>query len=150
MYTDCNAVFTFTAHPPTLADITDVSNDGKTCKAIYDEWIDTFASGTAPAEGNPPTCICKSNFEIAETMNTPVRSSVFVKKFTFIFKIFAYYRLTNYYQNHRRYVKSRDDTQLLAEESQISEKPDSDCSPYDLDGEIPIGKRPFYPCNNSI
>ena len=73
MYTDCEAVFTFTNHPPTAADITDVRNDGKTCKAIYDEWIETFASGTPQNETPPPTCICKSNFEIAETMNTPVR-----------------------------------------------------------------------------
>lgn len=125
MYTDCQAQFTFTTHPPTLADITDVSADEKSCKTIYDEWIETFSSGTAP-NGNPPTCICKQNFEIAETMNTP---------------IFAYYRLTNYYQNHRRYVKSRDDTQLLAEKSYISTEADSDCSPYDK-----IGERPIAPC----
>ncbi|CBY11111.1 unnamed protein product [Oikopleura dioica] len=117
--------FTFTTHPPTLADITDVSADEKSCKTIYDELIDTFSSGTAP-NGNPPTCICKQNFEIEETMNTP---------------IFAYYRLTNYYQNHRRYVKSRDDTQLLAEKSYICTEADGDCSPYDK-----IGERPIAPC----
>lgn len=39
-----------------------------------------------------------------------------------------YYGLTNYYQNHRRYVKSRDDDQLLG---RISRTPSSDCDPFD-------------------
>lgn len=43
--------------------------------------------------------------------------------------VFMYYGLTNYYQNHRRYVKSRDDNQLLGEFSSIS----SDCAPFDRD-----------------
>lgn len=30
--------------------------------------------------------------------------------------IFLYYRLTDYYQNHRRYVRSRDDSQLMGDE----------------------------------
>lgn len=40
--------------------------------------------------------------------------------------VFLYYGLTNYYQNHRRYVKSRDDNQLLGDFSSAS----SDCSPF--------------------
>ncbi len=32
----------------------------------------------------------------------------------------------NYYQNHRRYVKSRDDNQLLGKTSRVS----TDCQPY--------------------
>ena len=40
-----------------------------------------------------------------------------------------YYGLTNYYQNHRRYVKSRDDNQLLG--NNIDPKDlNSDCEPY--------------------
>jgi len=34
--------------------------------------------------------------------------------------------LINYYQNHRRYVKSRDDNQLLGKTSAVS----TDCQPY--------------------
>jgi len=41
--------------------------------------------------------ICTVNITITEDMNGP---------------IFFYYQLTNFYQNHRRYVKSRSDTQL--------------------------------------
>lgn len=47
--------------------------------------------------------------------------------------------LTNYYQNHRRYVKSRDDEQLLG---RLSLTPSSDCTPfaYTDDG------KPIAPC----
>jgi hypothetical protein len=30
--------------------------------------------------------------------------------------VYVYYRLENYYQNHRRYVKSRNDAQLRGQE----------------------------------
>jgi len=46
-----------------------------------------------------------------------------------------YYGLTNYYQNHRRYVKSRDDFQLLGK---LSKTPSSDCAPYDYHNNKPI------------
>ena len=39
-----------------------------------------------------------------------------------------YYGLTNFYQNHRRYVKSRDDNQLFGGVG----VPSSDCAPYDV------------------
>lgn len=44
-----------------------------------------------------------------------------------------YYGLTNFFQNHRRYVRSRDDNQLLGEFGSVS----SDCAPFDrIDGKI--------------
>ena len=62
---------------------------------------------------------------------------------------FAYYRLTDYYQNHRRYVKSRDDVQLLAATKEQLANPANDCSPYDKNGTSgdPIGK---FITDNSI
>lgn len=39
-----------------------------------------------------------------------------------------YYGLSNFYQNHRRYVKSRDDNQLLGE---FTTPVSSDCIPFD-------------------
>ena len=56
---------------------------------------------------------------------------------------FAYYRLTDYYQNHRRYVKSRDDVQLLAATSEQLANPSTDCSPYDKNNSSPIGSFAF-------
>jgi hypothetical protein len=40
--------------------------------------------------------------------------------------VFFYYGLKNYYQNHRRYLKSRNDKQLLGYLNSVSE-----CEPYD-------------------
>lgn len=54
-------------------------------------------------------------------------------------KVFMYYGLTNFYQNHRRYVKSRDDNQLLGH---MNPPVSSDCAPFaevDKNGtQIPI------------
>lgn len=50
-----------------------------------------------------------------------------------------YYGLTNFYQNHRRYVKSRDDNQLLGE---FSEKVSSDCTPFHENSK----GEPIVPC----
>lgn len=51
--------------------------------------------------------------------------------------VYVYYELSNYFQNHRRYVKSRSDTQLRGETGDTGT-----CSPLEenSDGEI------FYPC----
>lgn len=38
-----------------------------------------------------------------------------------------YYGLSNFYQNHRRYVKSRDDNQLLGN---LQNDPSTDCAPF--------------------
>lgn len=53
-------------------------------------------------------------------------------------KVYLYYGLSNFYQNHRRYVKSRDDNQLLGE---FTNTPSTDCTPFhDNNG------RPIVPC----
>ena len=41
-----------------------------------------------------------------------------------------YYGLQNFYQNHRRYVKSRDDSQLLGRDVSTL---NTECAPYDKD-----------------
>jgi hypothetical protein len=41
-------------------------------------------------------------------------------------EVFFYYGLVNFYQNHRRYVRSRDDQQLLGKSGRAS----SDCQPF--------------------
>lgn len=50
-----------------------------------------------------------------------------------------YYGLTNFYQNHRRYVKSRDDYQLLGK---LSNSVSSDCEPFAHDD----SGKPIAPC----
>ncbi|XP_063978092.1 cell cycle control protein 50A [Diachasmimorpha longicaudata] len=56
--------------------------------------------------------------------------------------VYMYYGLTNFYQNHRRYVKSRDDNQLLG---RLSEEVSSDCDPF-ASNESFVPKRAIAPC----
>lgn len=55
-----------------------------------------------------------------------------------------YYGLSNFYQNHRRYVKSRDDNQLIG---QLSDTVSSDCVPfaYEIDNATKT-RKPIAPC----
>ena len=56
--------------------------------------------------------------------------------------VFLYYKLTNFYQNHRRYVKSLDTDQLEGHFVSNSTISNSACNPIKLD---PNGKA-YYPC----
>lgn len=53
--------------------------------------------------------------------------------------VLMYYGLTNFYQNHRRYVKSRDDNQLRGD---IKTPPSTDCEPFRTDS----SKNIILPC----
>lgn len=53
--------------------------------------------------------------------------------------MYLYYGLDNFYQNHRRYVKSRDDKQLLGKDDTTVS---NDCAPFARDSE----KKVFAPC----
>lgn len=57
--------------------------------------------------------------------------------------ILFYYRLNNFYQNHRRYVKSVDIDQLKGRAKTAGEIRSGDCTPLNVDSET--GK-PYYPC----
>ncbi|WWD18682.1 hypothetical protein CI109_103136 [Kwoniella shandongensis] len=55
--------------------------------------------------------------------------------------VFLYYKLTNFYQNHRRYVMSLDTSQLTGDFRSASDLDDGDCKPItSRDG------KPIYPC----
>ena len=56
--------------------------------------------------------------------------------------VLFYYRLTNFYQNHRRYVKSVDVQQLKGDFRSAGDLSSGDCDPLDV---APNGK-PYYPC----
>eukprot|EP01136_Pigoraptor_vietnamica_P020686 Opistho-1_new@69904 len=68
------------------------------------------------------SCKCSVSFVVPERMATPV---------------YMYYGLTNYYQNHGRYVKSRDDLQLQGQSSKAA----PDCDPLDT-----MFGRSYAPC----
>lgn len=67
------------------------------------------------AENRSNICNCELNFTLPSDFNG---------------KTYMYYGLTNFYQNHRRYVKSRDDNQLLGK---LSEVVSGDCEPFAYD-----------------
>jgi len=74
--------------------------------------------------------VCDINFTIPQQMDAPV---------------FLYYRLENYYQNHRRYVKSRDDDQLKG--LIVSSYGDlSDCDPVISVGDSSNSSLLYNPC----
>ncbi|KAF5358120.1 hypothetical protein D9756_001761 [Leucocoprinus leucothites] len=65
--------------------------------------------------------------------------------------VFFYYGLTNFYQNHRRYVKSQNSDQLKGSYVSPSSLNNSDCDPLGAGG--PFGNISIYPCGliaNSI
>lgn len=78
-------------------------NTGKSCADILDE-----------AGNENVHCNCSVEFEIKEghEITKPV---------------FLYYGLSNFYQNHRRYVRSRDDYQLRGDKP---EKLSDFCEPF--------------------
>ena len=73
------------------------------------------------------TTVCTLLFDIPNDIGPPV---------------LLYYRLTNFYQNHRRYVKSLDTSQLNGNFISNSTISSSSCNPLKL---APNGKA-YYPC----
>lgn len=59
----------------------------------------------------PKPCKCRLEFDLEENFRK---------------EVYVYYGLSNFYQNHRRYVKSRDDNQLLGNPKLAS----SECYPF--------------------
>ncbi|KAK5602469.1 Cell cycle control protein 50A [Crenichthys baileyi] len=72
-------------------------------------------------------CVCALNF----TLEQPFESNVYM-----------YYGLSNFYQNHRRYVKSRDDSQLNGDPRSLMSA-SKECEPYRTSTET---KEPIAPC----
>ena len=75
------------------------------------------------------TTICQLEFDIPLDIGPP---------------IFLYYQLTDFFQNHRRYVKSFDANQLLGQNG----NPASSCSPLDITTD-PLDRNKtlyYYPC----
>lgn len=101
-------------------EVLEKSIDYTECKNKADEYCyNVIANNTRKP------CECEVPFTLEEGWSKPV---------------YMYYGLTNFYQNHRRYVKSRDEKQLLGD---ISSTPNTDCNPYDIDEDT---KKPIVPC----
>lgn len=104
-----NQVHEYTVDYTQCVDITDTTlpeSERKLCSDKIMNYVD----------GLPETCKCEVELNDAEKMGTVDWEG----------NVFIYYGLTNFYQNHRRYVKSRDDKQLYGDLS----SEDDDCSPF--------------------
>lgn len=80
--------------------------------------------------------VCNITLEVPKDMKAPV---------------YLYYRLDNYYQNHRRYVKSRSDTQLRLSKLENSPKYTDlqDCDPYISENDVRDDpNRIYFPCGD--
>jgi len=98
----------------------DPLDSGKMCKDVVNATIND------PTANKNKTCQCSVDIEIEADMEKPV---------------YMYYGLTNFYQNHRRYVKSRSEAQLLGKID--TKTTGGDCEPFATDKET--GK-PIMPC----
>ncbi|XP_043245303.1 cell cycle control protein 50A-like [Amphibalanus amphitrite] len=90
----------------------DPAHNNATCDEVLSSPNHTAAS----------PCTCHINFNVTESLNG---------------RVYMYYGLTNFYQNHRRYVKSRDVNQLMGQTDSAL----SDCSPF-----ATADKKPIAPC----
>jgi len=99
-------------------EVKEVTVDYTDCKNHKDERCSEMISRDSDA-----VCNCTIPFELQQDFKG---------------NVFMYYGLTNFYQNHRRYVKSRDDYQLLGHLGQ----PSSDCAPFDFNDM----EKPIAPC----
>jgi hypothetical protein len=80
--------------------------------------------------GPVPATRCTITFSIPANMTPPV---------------LFYYRLTNFYQNHRRYAKSFNTAQLSGTAVSAGDVHNSDCTPLTTVTENGVQK-PYYPC----
>jgi hypothetical protein len=105
-----------------------------TSDGLRPQWCYTNTSEVQTYGGQrtiPGSTICHVQFELPDTLDAPV---------------LLYYQLTNFYQNHRRYVKSFDQDQLAGHARTAKDIQSSDCSP--LEGEVWTDGtwKPYYPC----
>ena len=93
----------------------------------------TYSRGIPSEDPNVPGGVtipgdrCQIQFEIPNQIGPPV---------------FLYYRLTNFFQNHRRYVKSLDTNQLLGQSVPNSTISGGSCDPLRLNSD----NKTYYPC----
>lgn len=102
--------------------VQEISVDYTDCKSIDKNQDKPCASVL------PEPCKCRIDFELEEDFRR---------------EIYVYYGLSNFYQNHRRYVKSRDDSQLLGNPKSVN----SECYPFDyaIDNND-MKLKPIAPC----
>jgi len=96
--------------------VQEVIIDYTDCKQVGSEKMCSDVIKDYAADGTPKTCTCELEIPKEDIGDVDWEGEVFL-----------YYGLTNFYQNHRRYVKSRSDKQLYGD---LQSTPGEDCSPF--------------------
>ncbi|XP_041828000.1 transmembrane protein 30Aa [Melanotaenia boesemani] len=98
--------------------------------------IKEFEIDYTGVDSNSPCYDCAKN--LSWNSSTPCFCTVeFTLEQPFESNVYMYYGLSNFYQNHRRYVKSRDDIQLNGDLSALK-SPSKECEPYRTSDGVPI------------
>lgn len=91
------------------------------------QWTQWFKNDVKYGNETGNATVCTIQFPIPNNIGPPV---------------LFYYRLTNFYQNHRRYVKSLDTDQLKGTAVPTHTIKDGSCDPLQVDD----NGKPYYPC----
>lgn len=94
---------------------------------VVDYTLDNCRPSNATISSNYTTCASYLQENIGRICECVVE---FTLTKDFLGDVYMYYGLTNFYQNHRRYVRSRDDEQLLGMYKPTANSLNGDCSPY--------------------
>ncbi|OJJ44202.1 hypothetical protein ASPZODRAFT_135693 [Penicilliopsis zonata CBS 506.65] len=126
-YTDCSdKAPLYPTAPATFSNVHSYFKSSKQTSAAT--WQRRLVNVTFDDSLEIPTNRCSIFFELPDSIGPPV---------------YLYYRLTNFYQNHRRYVQSLDLEQLKGEALDNSSISGSSCDPLRLD---PVTGKAYYPC----
>ncbi|XP_047000868.1 cell cycle control protein 50A-like [Schistocerca americana] len=108
-----------------------IAETNETCHCAYNFSLKRSYRGEATTGRSVTESWARRRPEDAVAASAAVRSSRGPHPGVFP-PVFIYYQLSNYYQNHRRYVNSRDDYQLRGK---LYDRVSSYCAPYDYDDE---------------
>ncbi|CAH0554519.1 unnamed protein product [Brassicogethes aeneus] len=109
--------------------VIDYTDCTKSVEVYPGKWNTTQERCSEVIKNSPSdSCVCKINFTLPSDFKG---------------KVYMYYGLSNYYQNHRRYVKSRDDKQLLGN---LERDPADECMPFNYYTNSSGSKIPIAPC----
>ncbi|KAF9573428.1 hypothetical protein EC968_008513 [Mortierella alpina] len=139
-----------------VIDYTKCDTAGATFIPVPQDSFSVNYPGSA-GDGEPPEYKSIQTMATRPGTNTPLQTMRCTVKFNLPVRmrkpVFVYYRLTNFYQNHRRYVKSLDSKQLSGVARTGDQLKASACDPLGAQ-EGPNGTLlPIYPCGliaNSI
>ncbi|KAM0801152.1 CDC50 family protein-like protein [Usnea florida] len=113
-------------------------------KSIPSKYVSSSFKSDASCPNDAAPKWMQSSINLNYTGGTPVNTSVCSLQFTIPSNlkppVLFYYRLTNFYQNHRRYVKSLDSDQLQGDA--VHNNSLGSCKPLDTDH----NGKPYWPC----